>query len=130
MLLEAKGRGMSTDNHLFAHLLIDTFHCLGCNTLLGTKQENLAVCIILMIHIIRGEEAGTRNRFLDWSLQQLTEQVENLTVTHHPFRLLIHIIKLLVLLKLNQMVKIRSHKNTLLQVLQEFLTSNVLNIYI
>ena len=31
--------------------------------LLGTKQENLAVCIILMIHIIRGEEAGTRNCF-------------------------------------------------------------------
>ncbi|CUQ15663.1 Uncharacterised protein [Segatella copri] len=54
-----------------------------------------------MIHIIRGEEAGTRNRFLDGSLQQLTEQVEDLTVTHHPFRLLIHIIKLLVLLKLD-----------------------------
>ena len=69
--------------------------------------SDLAVSIILMIHIIRGEEAGTRNRFFDWSLQQLTEQVENLTVTYHPFRLLIHIIKLPVLLKLNQMVKIR-----------------------
>ena len=121
---------MSTYHHLATYLLIDTFHSLGSNTLLSTKQEDLAVCIILMIHIIRGEEAGTRNRFLNWNLQQLTEQVEDLTVTYHPFRLLIHFIKLLVLLKLNQMVKIRSHKNTLLQVLQEFLTSNVLNIYI
>lgn len=86
---------------------MNTFHCLGSNTLLSTKKEDLAVSIILMIHIIRSKEAGTRNRFLDWSLQQLAEQVENLTVTHHPFRLLIHIIKLLVLLKLNQMIKIR-----------------------
>lgn len=101
MLLEAKGRRMSTYYHLATYLLINTFHCLGSNTLLGTKQENFAVCIILMIHIIRGEEAGTRNCFLDWSLQQLTEQVEDFTDTHHPFRLLIHIIKLLVLLKLN-----------------------------
>ena len=73
MLLEAKGRRMSTNHHLATYLLIDTFHSLGCNTLLGPKQEDLAVCIILMIHIIRGEETGTRNRFLDWSLQQLTE---------------------------------------------------------
>lgn len=85
---------------------MNTFHRLGSNTLLGTKQEDLAVSIILMIHIIRGEEAGTRNRFLDWSFQQLTEQVEYLAVTHHPFRFLIHIIKLLVLLNLNQMIKI------------------------
>ena len=80
--------------------------------------------------MVTGEEAGTRNCFLDWSLQQLTEQVEDFAVTHHPFRLLIHVIKLLVLLKLYQMVKIRSHKNTLLQVLQEFLTSDVQNINI
>lgn len=86
---------------------MNTFHRLGSNTLLSTKQEDLAVCIILMIHIIRGEKAGTRNRFLNWSLQQLAEQVEDLTVTHHPFRLLIHVIKLPVLLNLNQMIKIR-----------------------
>lgn len=70
MLLEAKGRRMSTDHHLATNLLIDMLHSRGSNT---TKQENLAVCIILMIHIIRGEEAGTRNRFLNWSLQQLAE---------------------------------------------------------
>ena len=92
MLLEAKGRRMSTNHHLAPYLLINALHGLNRNTLLGTKQENLAVCIILMIHIIRGEEAGTRNCFLDWSLQQLTEQVEYLAVTH-TFRLLIHIIK-------------------------------------
>ena len=130
MLLETKGRRMSTDHHLAPNLLIDMFHSLGSNTLLGTKQEVFAVSIILMIHIIRGEEAGTRNRFLNWNLQQRTEQVEDFAVTHHPFRLQIHIIKLIVLLKLNQMVKIRSHKNTLLQILQKFLTSNVQNIYI
>lgn len=106
-------------NHTHHIILHSSYH----------PPSDLVVCIFLMIHIIRGEEAGTRNRFLDWGLQQLTEQVENLTDTHHPFRLLIHVIELLILLKLNQMVKIRSHKNTLLQVLQEFLTSDILNIY-
>ena len=103
---------------------------LGSNTLLSTQQENLAIRIFLVIHIIRCKEARTRDCLLDRSLEQLAEQVEYLAIAHHPFRLLIHIIKLPVLLKLNQMVKIRSHKNTLLQILQEFLTSDVLNIYI